>query len=309
MADQAQWIEGQGKARIQFEDLDQFSLLKTRTFVRLCMPPIFKELEARLPLAQLRGKGIVPIMFNLGFRTTPHPLVLMSQLDARFRVGLRRSISAPEQPGGVPMQRLLLLMECDLSGPRSSGDPTRLGADTHDAPHAPAGTMRALQVWTRLLAPPGQRQVVEVPPELATLRELPLEEPFPAPEPLLAIPEGYQRIASGQWEQHESVFGLPNTDINQHVNVQEYLMGMENHFVRLLHGADLPQLQHRITAVTTLFRRPFFPGDRYRIQGPLWRQGQRTLLAGSFHKVSREGQTDPRPSAVVRLEGHLLPGG
>jgi hypothetical protein len=138
---------------------------------------------------------------------------------------------------------------------------------------------------------------------MAILRESLYAHPFPTPELISQVPDGFTAVDLGQWEQFSSVWGLPNTDINQHVNVKEYIFGMENHFTRMLFAARMPVAQNRIAKAHLLFRKPSFPGDMYAIRGKLWTQGQNTVLVGAFHKAGPEGQVDARPSVAVRMEG------
>ena len=82
-------------------------------------------------------------------------------------------------------------------------------------------------------------------------------------------------------------------------------MGMENHFTRRLHGAGLPVSGHRIARAQLLFRKPFFPGETVRVQGPLLVKGSQTLLIGGYHRLQPDGAPEPRPSVAVRMEGVL----
>ncbi|HUJ75507.1 MAG TPA: hypothetical protein VL359_11640, partial [bacterium] len=253
-------------------------------------------------LSRLRQAGIVPIMFYLQFENTPSHLVFQSELESDHEILLCRSTST-DPATGKETQRLLLDMRVQLTGRQGSGNPASLGFETGDFPRVPAGRMRGLQVLTRPVAPPGERQVTELPPNANLLQVHPFTEPYPVPEHLQTIPPGYTQMPATEWERSTSVWGLPNTDVNQHVNVHEYIYGGENQVSRLLHAAGLPIDRHLITKAALLFRKPFFPGQVYRMQGPLWTQGARTLVVTTFHLVSRDGSVEPRPSVAVRMEG------
>ncbi len=300
-------FEGSGKDRISFEEIDQRYHLKMRAFVKLCMTPVFADLERRFRISAMRDRGIVPIMFHLAFENTDIPIVFLSVARMTHQVRLCRSITP--RPEGPPVERLLLDMRIQIHARRGSGDPASLGAEERETPEVEVAQMRGLQVLTRPVAPPGERQVTEVPEELAPLREHPFEEPFPVPEHLAGIPPGFVAAPPGPFPLYDTVWGLPNTDVNQHVNVHEYIFGMENHFARRLHGAGLPLAKHRIAKAQLLFRKPFFPGDTVRIQGPLLVQGSHTLLIGGFHRLGGGSQGDGAPEAVpavaVRMEGVL----
>lgn len=304
-------FEGGGQDRIAFEEIDLRYHLKMRAFVKLCMSPVFADLERRFRISAMRDRGIVPIMFHLAFENTDIPIVFLSVARMTHQVRLCRSVTP--RPEGPPVERLLLDMHIQIHARRGSGDPAKLGAVDGDTPEVQVARMRGLQVLTRPVAPPSERQVTRVPEELAQLREHLFEEPFPVPEHLAGIPPGFVAAPAGPFPHHDTVWGLPNTDINQHVNVLEYIYGMENHFARRLHGAGLPLAKHRIAKAQLLFRKPFFPGDTVRIQGPLLVQGSRTLLIGGYHRFGDgfkgDGAPDAIPSVAVRMEGVLdLPG-
>jgi hypothetical protein len=302
-------IEGRGRTRIGFEDIDLRYVLKMRAFIRACMQPIFGDLERHMATQALRQRGIAPIMFYLIFENSPTPLLFLGEIETRHTIRLKRSTTPdPKAPGGST-QRLLLEMDAEVWSQPGSGDPKALGTEPRDRPLQHVGRFRGLHVVTRPVAAPGERQVTEVPPEMARLKETPFTDPYPTPELISQVPAGFTAVNGGPWEQYSSVWGLPNTDVNQHVNVHEYIYGMENHFSRLLFMARLPLAQHRIAKSHLLFRKPFFPGDLYALRGKLWTQGRQTLLVGSFHQAGPEGQVDARPSVAVRMEGVIEPGG
>jgi hypothetical protein len=304
-AEQQDYLEGRGETRISFEEIDQRYTLKMRAFIKVCMPPIFQDLERRARMFKMRQRGIAPIMFHLVFENTPTPLVFNSRLETEHKVSLRRSVTPDAKAPGGETVRLLLEMESRLTGRPGSGDADTLGFERGAGPPVPAGSMRALHVITRPVAAPGERQVTEVPEELRSLRVRPFDGPLPGPEALAQVAAGFAPVAAGPWEEYTSVWGLPNTDINQHVNVHEYICGMENHFSRLLFAARQPVERHRIARTELIFRKPFFPGDLYRIRGRIWLNGGKTLLVGAFHKAAAEGQVDERPSVAVRMEGEV----
>jgi hypothetical protein len=295
--------EGSGRFLPSFEEIDQRYHLKMRAFVRLVLPPIFFDLEKRFALSSLRQRGIWPIMFNLTFENSDVPLILNKPARVDHRVRLRKSVTP--QPQGAPLERLLLEMEAQIFAARGSGDPARHGAEDVGHPEVPVGRLSGYQVFTRPVAPPGQRQVTDAPEELAELKVHPFDKPFPVPEHLAQVPPGFAPAPEGPFPHLDTVWGLPNTDVNQHVNVQEYVMGMENHVARRLHGAGLPQARHRIARTETVFRKPFFAGEGVRIQGPLLVSGARTLVIGGYHRLDAKGVPEARPSAAVRMEGIL----
>lgn len=303
-------LEGRGEARLSFEDIDQHYQLKIAALIELCMPSIFKGLERRFDLAGMRAEGIVPIMFFLQFETYPQALIFASPVETAYHVRLRRSVM-PGPPGASAgkVERLLLDMEAEVRAREGDGDPAALGGGPRDGRMVPAGRMRGVHVITRPVAPPGERQVVDVPPALQGLQEHPWEEPYPSVEGLQDVPAGYNAHETGAWHEQRTVWGLHNTDINQHVNVHEYILGVENHCSRLLFAANLPVARHRVSRMSILFRRPFFAGDPCGVRGELYTDDHRTLLLGGVHRAEPEGGLDPRPSVFARVEGAIDPAG
>jgi len=294
--------EGSGRFLPSFGDIDQRRHLKMRAFVPLVMPPIFLNLEMRFALSRMLRRGIVPIMFNLTFENSDVPLNLNEPVRVDHRIKLRKSVTP--LPEGAPLERLLLDMEAQIFATGGVDDPSA-GSEGGGRPGAPVGRLSGYQIFSRIGAPPGQRHVTGAPDELAELKVHPFDGPFPVPEHLVQIPPGFAPAPEGPFPHLDTVWGLPNTDVNQHVNVQEYILGMENHVVRRLHGAGLPQLGHRIARTEAIFRKPFFAGERVRIQGPLLVNGSHTLLIGGYHRLDANGVPEGRASAAVRMEGIL----
>lgn len=311
-------LTGEDQGRITFEEIDQHYHLKTRSFIRLCMSPVFRDLDRRLDLKALRADGVIPIMFYLQFESYPIPLAFNAKVRTEHSVRLCRA-QAPGRDGqpGAGGERLLLDMEIAVSAEGGLGDSQALGGGGGTGEMVAAGRMRGVHVMTKLLAAPGERQLIGTPEQLRRLREHPWEEPYPTPALLLSPPEGYLEQDAGEWKRQRSVWGLHNTDINQHVNVLEYITEMEDHCNRMLFGAGLPVERHRIGKLSILFRKPFFKGDPHAMQGRLFTEAAeaaegakstikgRTMMLGGIHRFDPEGGIDPRPSVTARIEGEF----
>ena len=307
-------LTGTGQDRLTFEDIDQQYKLKIRSFIRLSMSSVFTTLEKEVDMGQLRAMGVIPVMFFLQFRAEPPPLALLSRVETRFEVFLRHA--APPGRGGegdagtgdAGPSRLLLDMRVDILGQAGSGDPKALGGGHRSREMVKAGWMRGVHVITKPLAPPGERFPAEIPEPLRGLAVTPLAEPYPTVEGLDGAPEGFQQADTGQWREQRSVWGMQNTDVNQHVNVQEYLQGLENHFTRLVFGAGRPPGGHRIVRTDILFRKPFFQGQPLCLRGDLYLDGNRSVMLGGIHPVDPEGGIVERPSVFTRMEGEFSTG-
>ena len=290
---------GEGKTPTGFEQIDMNFNLRMRAYIGICMPSMFSHLEKRFSMMQLRRDGIAPVLFYVDFRSTNVPLAFARSLLTAHELRLRRS---QDQRGG----RLILDSVTRIRGRRQGGGHGSLGYDPDADELVDAGSAHVLHVLTRPAAAPEQRRVVAVPEPLQGLREHAWEGPLPDPESVREVPAGFVEVPVGPDCDHEDVWGLPNTDINQHVNVLEYLMGMENQTSRLLHAAALPLASHRISRCRVLFRKPFFPGQRYVLRARLYCKGSQTFVSGAFHGLDKAGELDKRAHLTASIEGELV---
>jgi hypothetical protein len=297
---------GGNNRHITFEDIDQQYRLKIRGFIGLCMPAIFKGLEQDLDLDGLRADGTVPIMYYLTFEASPNHLAFKGRIDTEHAVRLCHSVQPnPKDASGPPIERMLVDMHIDIRAQSASYDPHALGGGAINEETVPAGRMRGVHVLTRPTAPAGQRGVSEVPRQLRDLKVHPWTEPYPSAEGLQEVPDGFQAVDAGPWREQRSVWGLNNTDINQHVNVHEYIINIENHLARVLHGADLSVPEHRVERTDILFRKPAFMGDVHEMRGDLYTRGEQTLFLGGFYAIDADGRAEARPSVFARMTGTL----
>lgn len=303
-------LTGGGQTQASFWELDLHNLLKLKSFVHLGMPHVFRNLNQTFNLFEMRRRGLAPIVYLMDFRSDLVPLAFASQVDTAHEIRLYRYRPTPEEAaGGKARERLLEDIRIDYRGPRSQGSREQLGYDKRKGPPVKLGSGRVLHVFTRPLGAAGERGVVEVPPEMRIMREHAWEGAYPTLERLHELPAGAEDIAAGRWNEYLSVWGLPNTDINQHVNVVEYLMAAENHFTRMLFGAGLDLRAHRMTRLAMIFRKPFFAGDAYAVRGQLYRHGDAKVMNATVHRVTPEGEPEARPSVGMRCEGVVVHAG
>lgn len=298
-------VTGAGETPSHFGALDMSYRLRMRAFVEICMPPIFASLNARLKMMSLRKKGIAQIMFYLDFASGPTPIAFGRKLSVQHTMKLHRSITDDDnRPARSGTERLLLDSRSVIRGQARSHGADSLGFDDGSGAILEAGKAEILHIITKPVAPPGERQVTIVPEELRVLKEHPWEQPLPSVEGLSVVPEGYERVDAHGWEERQGVWGLPNTDINQHVNVQEYIMGGENQFAHLLYGGKLPVARHRLSRARLLFRKPSFPGQAYVIRSQLYRRGALTQMHAAFHAIEND-QPAERASTYVVYDGEI----
>lgn len=299
-------LTGSGEVTPGFPDLDQRFRLKVRSYVEICMAPAFRALAQSLDLFQMRQEGIYPIMFYLVFEPAPTPLWHGRPLQSAYEGRMYRYRPPAEgaSPGAPRAERLLLDWRFALSGPRSEARAEDMSPGEGEAEIAHVGNGRIVQVLTRPLAPPGERDVRELPEKYRLLRERPWEGPYPTWQLMAHVPEGFSGPA-GQVPPHESVWGVPNTDINQHVNLNEYIADVENHQQRLLSAAGIAPADHAVTRAEIIFHKPFFAGEAYRVEGDLRRRDGETLFLGGIYQAGAPSAPEGRPGVFMRLEGRL----
>ena len=298
-------LSGASQSPAHFDLLDMTYRLRMRAFVGLCMPPIFANLEAQLRMMSLRKKGYAPIMFHLDFRSGATPVAFGRALENAHTLKLYRSITDRDnQPAATGTERIMFVSQSTIRAKARSHGPEALGFDDGSGAMVEAGSAEIMHIITKPVAAAGERQVTAVPDELQALKEHAWDRPLPSPENLGVPPEGYERLDAGSWSERVDVWGMPNTDINQHVNVQEYVMGGENQLTRLLHGAGLPIAKHRIARARLLFRKPFFPGQTYAIRAQLYRRGEHTQMQAGFYLLEGD-QPSARASSFVVFDGEL----
>lgn len=299
------FITGGSDSPSHFDHLDMRYRLRIRAYVGICMPPIFMSLNKHIRMMDLRKRGVASIMFYLDFTNGNVPVAFGRRITTEHTLGLYRSITdADNQPAREGTQRLMLVSNSRIMARERTHGHEMLGYDDGSGALVEAGTAEILHVLTRPVSAPGERQVAEVPQELGGLREHSWEKPLPSVDNLGEPPPGFELMDPGPWRERTDVWGLPNTDINQHVNVQEYITGAENQFSRVLHGAGLAVAKHHISRARLVFRKPFFPGQEYIVRSQLYRHDNLTQMQAGFHLLER-GQPAERPSAFVVFDGGI----
>ena len=298
-------ITGGGDTPSQFDHIDMSYRLRIRAYVGICMPPIFMSLNEHLKMMEMRKQGIASIMFYLDFVNGATPVAFGRKLRTNHSLKLYRSITDQNnQPVRSGTERLMFVSDSIITARARSHGHESLGFDDGSGAIIEAGRARILHVLTKPVAPPSERQVTIVPESLRNLKEHAWNEPLPSIEAMSQPPAGYTRGDAGHWAERRDVWGMPNTDINQHVNVQEYITGGENQFSRVLHGAGVPLEKHRIARARFLFRKPFFPGQEYLLRAQLYRRDDLTHMAAGYYLLEN-GTPSSRPSTFVTLDGAL----
>jgi hypothetical protein len=297
-------LSGSKSVPVTWAELDADYTLKLPALFHPCLDALTEALAGAFDLFGMGRRGIAPITHFTEIAAGPEPIALGRPLELRYTVELRRA-RLPGSAGRAPRDRLLLDQHVTLHGFRRAGSATDLGFDDGSGGPVQAGTFRLVQVFTRPFAPPGEREVREVPAEFRALAERPLAGPPPSVEALWAGAEALAERTPPGALPLERVWGRGHTDINHHVTVAEYLRLLETAHVALVLAAGLPVAAHRSARMACLFRRPFFAGERCAVQGRLLRDGAVTWLLGGIHRRGPHGDLEPEPSVAARLEGTL----
>lgn len=298
-------LTGKTPAEPQFSSLDQHLRLKMRGFVDLFISPLYKEMIRHTTMSDLREAGVFPVVYYIDFESLPVPCNLWPHhLD--YTMGLKR-ISRPHK--GLEGDLLVLDIAATLAGRKSSPNPDSLWLSPQaENPEIPKAVARVVQVLTRPLAPPAERSVTRLPDGMRLFEEQPWEGVFPTAEVLSTPPQGVPLTVDHSPPKPDGVWGMADSDPNQHVNVNSYVLGMEDLFSRLVEQGGFSQSDFHIRRLEMVFKKPFFVGDRYSLRGRLYTGERGALLLGDYHTTDRNGQTDPRPAVSLRLTGEPQPG-
>ena len=299
------YVTRSDRIRVNVGDLDQRRNLKFRAFVLLVLRPLFDELEEKFGFRKMAFRGGAPGQYYQDFRNIPRPHGYGSVFERKHRIGLSRCVT--QEGGGrdrAPrrVERLVLETRADLHGRDVLGGPPSMGFEPALGDSVPAGLGRVLHILTRPAAAPGQRQVHDVPEELRFLNVHRFEEPFPTVELLQQVDDEFEEMDLGDADGPVGVWGLPNSDVFQHVNALEYTFGMENRMTAVLAAAGQPLERFVAKRSQVIFRKPSFVGEKFTVRCRLFRRADDIIALGSFHKIDPGGARDERPSVALRLE-------
>ena len=297
-------IEGAEQAYVNFSHIDMNAHLKLDAYIEMCLPKNFANIEKHFDMLALRKQGVWPIPYYINIHTTPQPIGFAHPVHLQHKTLLRRHVteqSLPQTAQTEQVDRLFYDLSTHITAHESIGSAENLGMGEQSQHIVSVGTIQMLQIFTKPLAPPDQRRVTQVPQELQRFQETPWHKPFPTYESLKAFPADYE-VANIAPSFH-SVWGFSNTDPNQHVTLTEYMMGIQNHLTRMLFQAKKPVTEHFVHQAEFVFRKPFFPGQCYGIQGKLGFCEDQTILLAGIHLSDSDGTLAPKPSIFSRMEG------
>ncbi len=299
------YVKRSDRIRVSVGDLDQRRNLKIRAFVQLVLRPVFDDLEPKFGFREMGVRGVAPGQYFQDFQNFPRPHGYGSVFERAHRIGLNRCIThKADGDGREPqrLERLILETRAEFHAQEALGGASSVGFEPPLGDTVLTGRGRVLHILTRPAAPPGQRQVRDVPEELRFLNVHDFEEPFPTVELLQHVDDEFEEMDLGGADGPVGIWGLPNSDVFQHVNALEYIFGMENRMTALLAAAGLPLERFVAKRSQVIFRKPSFVGERFTVRCRLFRRADDFIALGSFHKIDPGGARDERPSVALRLE-------
>ena len=226
--------------------------------------------------------GVVPILTRLTLLSEDAPIRVDRPVEGRAGFVLAHDRDGDE------VTRLFMNVWSEVRGIGG-----RLGPRPVEGPPVLAGRLFAEHTFTRLFAPPEQRKITrfDIPgyPAIPELR-------YPAPPPRTAqeAPEGARWVDELAPDPADNVFGLDQTDANQHVNSLVYIrIFLDAAQRRLASRGHAPNVRSR--AVDIAYRKPSFAGDRVRTHVRLFEHDGQLGAAGHV-----EG-ADGKPRCYARV--------
>lgn len=262
--DSVDGVRVEGPVSIRYEDISQDGHFRPLGLPHALGALVWPALWVRPEAVLAREAGVLPILSRMILRRGEGPLSAIRPLHGRG-VGHRAAVRSPT--GEV--DRVLLMMWARLEG--------ALGA-THQFDSAGntifAGEVYAEHVFTRLMAPPSERRVRELPDGI------PAGNWEWTPFEAVAHPAAGWQAAE---EQHHSYrFGLTHTDPNFHVNSLVYPRIFEDVALECAAQSELDCSGLGAEEIEMMWRKPFFSGERAKIRATLYRAANRLTVLGAF---------------------------
>lgn len=299
-----QSVEGRGEARASFPNTDMNSHLKLEAYIEMCLPKNFAIIDKHFDMLTLRRQGFWPLAYYANIQTTPQAIGFSQPVYLTHKTMLRRHVTErPKTETGISekIERLFYDLQTKVTAHESQRPAESLGMGEPHEKIVHVGKIQMFQIFTKPMASPAERRVTQVPEALKRFQETPWEAPFPTVESLQEFPEDYQQ--ANVVIPFYSVWGLSNTDPNQHVTMTEYIAGVQNHFTRMLFQAEKSVTAHFVHQAQFIFRKPFFPGQCYGIRGKLGFREEQTILLAGIYLADLQGKLAPQPSVFSRMEG------
>ena len=277
------------KIRLRYEDLTQEGRLRLIAMPECLSRTTWGKLIGPSRLyRQLTAQGIVAVLTRLAITAGAGPLSIQNPLNATGRLRFAHTLDDDAE-----VQRIVLNMWGEAEAPlASTRDPQPPNAGTSVS----AGRIFAEHTLTRPFAPAGARSVTQ-------LEDIDGLSPFPkerylgeSPRALLALPRGATALEAYSMDAPPIVFGLDDTDDNQHVNALVYLRLFRVAALQRLAKHQSPEVRQLQTAEIG-FRKPCFAGEQLYLRIRAFHLGSRT---GALCTLGPQS-ADRQPSCYARL--------
>lgn len=297
---------------IQSERLNDWALvdmtfrLRLRALRDLCLQPLFHRLETNYRLSEMRRSGITQVMYYLDFEQREVPLAIGTPLYMQHKMSMHLSRADREGwPSDLGRERLLWHLVSRVDGYRHDAEGLgSLGAgEGRSKLVRDVGVGRSIHILTRPTADQANRAVTAVPNELQSLKVHAWPERLPGLTSLSEHPQGYLAAEPIFEQEYSDIWGVSNTDANQHVNVVEYIIGIENQTSRHLAALGLDVARHRLRRLRILFRRPCFAGEWYRLTTRLFFFDDNTYFIAEYRPLVSGGRVSVMPAVIAVAEG------
>ena len=291
-----------GVIHLRYEDVSQDGRVVVTALPQALGEAVWRPLLSRTPIAHaLRDAGIVPILSRLHVRGGLGPISVRASLQAHGCYDMAHTVDAQ---GTV--DRIVLRMWARVSGPkgRTHGPhPKDAGEIVH------VGDVYAEHVLTRPFGPLAERKVLHL--DVAGMPRVPEHRVvLDPPDALATLPSGARAYDDAPVaEARAHVFGLDDTDSNQHVNSLVYPRVLRETGVRrLATSRDASRLL--ACSFELAYRKPCFAGDRVVVVGRGFALeggggegdgGGPAPRCGFAATMVREGDTQGRPHCYGRV--------
>lgn len=285
--------------------VDMSQRLRMRSFLSLCIAPLLDRLEGDFALSRMRDRGISRVIYFADFKQHDLPLVPGGAIKTEHTLKMHRVHEDDDRGNASDRATVKRLFWHSVNRIRAQVQPQEVSGDLPRA-SASTGSVRsvgeshAIHILTRPTAPPGERAVLDVPEELERLLVHPWPSPLPTVGDLMNSPVGCQAASRAHEHSQNDLWGLPNTDIKQHVNVLEYIMSMENQVTRHLNSAGFDVRVYGIRRLQMLFRKPFFAGDAVSLKTRLYLGSQCHYVTGAFYRLRADRTWETSPAVAAR---------
>jgi hypothetical protein len=291
-------LEGVSTSQVSVADVDASFGLRTTCVVKRCIDVAYEASLTHLHSATLRkNSGLVSAAIYFGVEKSDFPIAVGQMLDIHYRVrfGIRSG------PGQTASGGLLREFAFEVRAREGAGDLSRIRDVVRDEARI-AARVRLVSADLRPNAPPGDRVIRELPPELAHFTVHEFGTAYPDAAEFLRPADNSMIVETGCESRWDDVWPLDSTDGNGVVFTGEYVSELERQYARCIArsnpGVDAP----RTRRVEILFKRPFRNNEPYSAKVQLSVVTGTATAHVTIHS-RLEPSSDSRPAIIGRVTG------